>query len=523
MSGDLTSTTIKELIYKIDILTSIITTLTTTLVAQTEVNDKLHATLAAQTKANDELQATIAAQTKANDELQTTIATQSDTIKVLEERVNKNSQNSSKPPSSDAFNKPKPKSLRKVSGKLPGAQKGHKGNGHKIMRTPDEVIKHYPHQCEHCSLFGQCQMYGKPETRYNVDIRIDTILTAHKVLSFECPNKNNNVISGSFPDNLNSTMQYGDNLKALAISLNTSGMMGIKRTHDILSSVFGIPISPGTIFSMVKNCGLKLNETVDLIRQKVSGLANAHFDETGLRVDKKLHWVHSASNDLFTYLSVEKKRGTEGMNSSGVLPNFSGVAIHDFWKPYFKYEDINHAVCNAHLLRELTGIIENNLDQTWALDMLELLLQMKKAKDVAISRGKSNLSNSCLEYFSLKFDNVLIGAIQQNPIEPKPLGKRGRPKRGKIGALIDRFVKYKGEVCLFVNDFNIPFDNNQAERDVRMVKVKQKVSGGFRTKSGADTFTTIMSYIGTANKHKIDAFTAIKAAVTNQSKALLFS
>lgn len=487
MSDNLNSKTVKKLLDKIDFLTSIITDLTTTLAAQTAINDKLK-----------------------------------EKIKSQEEQLNKNSQNSSKPPSSDAFNKPKPKSLRKASGKTPGAQKGHKGKGYEITRAPDEIVKHYPHQCEGCSLFGQCQLCGKPETRYNVDIRIDTILTAHKVLSFNCPNENNKIISGSFPGNLNSTMQYGDNLKALAISLNTSGMMGIKRTHDILSSVFGIPISAGTIFSVVKDCGSKLNETVDLIRQKVSGLPIAHFDETGIRVDKKLHWVHSASNDSLTYLSVEKKRGTEGMDLSGVLPNFSGVAIHDFWKPYFKYEGINHAICNAHLLRELNGIIENNPEQTWVLNMIALLLQMKKAKDIAITRNKSKLSDACLKYFSTKFDNILAEAILNNPITPKPHGKRGRPKKGKARALIDRFIQYKGEVCLFINDFNIPFDNNQAERDIRMVKVKQKVSGCFRTESGADTFTTIMSYIGTANKHKIDTFTAIKATITNQSKSLLF-
>lgn len=495
MSDKLTSKTIEELIEKINNLTTIITTLTTTLATQTETNNKLHET----------------------------ITLQSNTIKSLEERLNMNSQNSSKPPSSDVFDKPKPKSLRKTSGKSPGAQKGHKGNGHMIMKDPDEIVNHHPKQCENCSLLGQCQSYGKPKIRYNLDMPVYTILTAHEVLSFKCPNNNNEIIAGSFPENINSTMQYGDNLRAFAISLNTVGMMSINRIHDILSAVFGVPISTGTIFSMVKECSLKLNETVNLIKQKVTVLPHVHFDETGLRVDKKLHWVHSASSDMFTYLSVEKKRGTVGMDSSGVLPFFKGVAVHDFWKPYFKYEDINHAICNVHLLRELTGIIENNPEQIWAEEMLELLLQMKKAKETALSRDKSNLSTVCLEYFSQKYGAILVRAVESNPIETKPKGKRGRPKKGKTRSLIDRFVNHKGEVCLFINDFSIPFSNNQAEQDIRMIKVKQKVSGCFRTKSGADTFVTVMSYIGTAKKHKINTFTAIKSAITNQSKTLLFS
>ncbi|GAU75466.1 transposase [Fusibacter sp. 3D3] len=286
-------------------------------------------------------------------------------------------------------------------------------------------------------------------------------------------------------------MQYGDNLEALVIALNTSGMMGVKRTHDILSAVFGIPISTGTIFSMVKECGLKLKDTVEIIRQTICDLPHVHFDETGLRVNQELHWVHGASNESFTYLSVEEKRGTIGMDSSGVLPNFSGIAIHDFWKSYFKYTDASHAMCNAHLIRELTGILENNPCQLWALEAIELLLQMKKAKDIAISRAKISLSDDCLNYFSEKYDRIFEKAIIQNPIKSKS-GKRGRPKQGKIGALINRFVEYKGEVCLFVDDFSIPFTNNLAEQDIRMIKVKQKVAGCFRTKTGADTFATIM-------------------------------
>jgi|LGOV01.1.fsa_nt_gb transposase len=521
MSDKLTSKTIKELIEKIDGLTSVISTLTTTLAAQTKMIEAQTVKIDAQTK-------TIDAQTKKIDAQTGTISEQAainyklkEKIKVQEERLNKNSNNSSKPPSSDGLNKPNPKSQRKPSGKSPGAQNGHKGNGFKLMKEPDETVLYHPDQCVGCPNFGICKVCGISETKYDVDICVETKVTAHQVLSYECPFKSNRVISGSFPSNVKSTMQYGDNLEALVIALNTSGMMGIKRTHNILSAVFGIPISTGTIFSMVKDCGLKLKDTVERIRQTLCDSPSANFDETGLRVNKKLHWVHSASTALFTYLSVEEKRGTIGMDSSGVLPYFSGVAIHDFWKPYFKYVDVSHAMCNAHLIRELTGIVENNPNQAWALEAIELLLQMKKAKEVAISREQHSLSDDCLKYFTKKYDNIFEKAIAQNPLKSKT-GKRGRPKKGEIRALVDRFVEYKGEICLFVNDFSIPFTNNLAEQDIRMIKVKQKVSGCFRTKTGADTFVTIMSYIGTASKQGINAYSAIKSALANQSQTIIF-
>ena len=453
----------------------------------------------------------------------TTIDKLNEKIKSLEERLNKNSKNSSKPPSSDGLNKPNPKSLRKPSGKKPGAQDGHEGKGFKLLKTPDKTIQHKPNQCNDCQYLGQCQSCNISETRYEVDIQVETKVVAHQVLSYACYLKNNKTISGSFPQNITSVMQYGDHLESLVIALNTSGMMGINRTHDILSAVFGIPISTGTIFSMVQGCALKLKTTVERIRHTVSGLSSAHFDETGIRSEKKLHWVHSASNHVYTHLSVEEKRGMEGMDASGVLPNFRGVAIHDCWMPYFKYTDIPHAICNAHLLRELTSVLENHPEQIWAGSMMKLLLQMKKVKDRLINSGKDQISYYYGNRFSSKYDSIVDEARKHNPIEEKPSGKRGRQKKGKTRALIERFAKYKAEICRFANDFSISFDNNQAERDIRMFKVKQKVSGCFRTKAGADTFATIMSYVGTANKHGINAYVAIKGALAGQAESLIFA
>ena len=462
----------------------------------------------------------LAVQTETISKLNETIKALSEENALLKESLNKNSKNSSKPPSSDGFNKPNPQSLRKPSGKKQGAQDGHKGKGFSITQAPNEIIQLLPTKCIGCFNAGKCTSCGITNTRYEVDIRIDTKVTAYQALSFVCQKENGKVLTGAFPDNITGTMQYGDNLEALAVSLNTVGMMGIKRTHDILSAVFGIPISTGTICNMVKSCASKLIDTVEQIRATVTSLPLVHFDETGTRVDKKTYWVHNASNRDFTYLTVEEKRGTIGMEASGVLPNFHGIAVHDCWKSYWSYNVAAHAICCAHLLRELTGILENHPEHLWADKMKKLLLRMKEVRDKSVDSGKENLSYYHLHGFDKEYESIIHEAREQNPIKEKQSGKRGRQAKGKLRALVERLAEYKDGVCLFTKNFSVPFDNNQAERDVRMVKVKTKVSGCFRTKDGADSFAKIMSYIGTANKHGINSFIAIKNALTGQSDSI---
>ncbi len=388
----------------------------------------------------DALMATVAEQASVIAAQAATIDKLNEKIKTLEERLNKNSKNSSNPPSSDGLNKPDPKSLRKPSGKKPGAQVGHKGSGFKLFKAPDETIQHKPEQCDGCQFAGQCRVCRNSEIRYEVDIQVQTKVIAHQTLSFECLRKNSEPVSGSFPQNVNSTIQYGDNLEALVITLNTAGMVGIKRTHDILSAVFGIPISTGTVCSMVKNCSVILGDTVEKIRQKVCTLPLVHFDETGVRVDKKLHWVHSASNHAFTHLTVEERRGTTGMDSSGVLPHFQGTAVHDFWMPYYKYDTITHAACNAHLLREMVGVVENDPQQTWAEEMMQLLLRMKTVKERFVCKHKAELTDYYLRGFSLKYDAIVDNARMQNPIEDKPSENVVVRKKARFGHLLNGWL-----------------------------------------------------------------------------------
>lgn len=441
------------------------------------------------------------------------------TIVELNEKLNKNSKNSSKPPSSDGLKKPVTKSLRQKSGKKPGGQQGHEGANLATTAEPDEVKKHLPDSCKGCPNISKCidKLACVTEKRHVIDAVVTVHVTEHQKFTFtECPFHVGQILQGKFPSDISATVQYGENLNALVVALNTVGMVSVNRTHEILGSVFSIPLSTGTISSMVKKCAQNIKNTVATIRQKVIDSAVGHFDETGTRVEGSTIWVHDSSTEKYTYLTVHKNRGFEGMEDNGVLTEFHGIAVHDCWPSYWKY-DITHAVCCAHLLRELTGIEENYVEQIWATKFKELLLEMKKIKDKAVQAEKSELSYYHLHKFDIKYDSVLQEAFEMNPLPVITEKKRGRKKKGKILALITRLSEHKESVCLFSKNFVVPFDNNLAERDIRMVKVKTKVSGCFRTKNGADDFLKIMSYVGTAKKHGINSYVAIRNAIAGNS------
>ena len=201
------------------------------------------------------------------------------------------------------------------------------------------------------------------------------------------------------------------------------------------------------------------------------------------------------------------------MNDIGILPNYRGIAVHDCWASYWKYEDATHATCGAHLLRELTGVEENHPPQRWAPEFKSLLLEMKEAKEKAIESHQIELRADQLKEFNERYDNLIATGYKENPYPIPAKKKRGRPKKGKVLALIERLEKHKAPVTLFIHDFNVPFDNNQAERDIRMIKTKTKVSGCFRSEAGASNYLDIMSYIGTAKKHGINPYEAIRKAI----------
>ena len=454
---------------------------------------------------------------KQNEELTATVRELNQTIKELKEQLNKNSKNSSKPPSSDGLKKQsvnKNRSLRQKSGKKQGAQIGHDGTFLSVIAEPDFIEPHMHSDCEGCPYHDSClDKACIKETRHEIDAETVVNVTAHQLVVVSNCLLHNCEKAGSFPADVKAAVQYGKNLQSMIIAFNTVGAVSINRTHEILSSVFNIPLSTGTIKNMVTRCADVLKPTYERIYHLMMKLGLIHCDETGIRVDGKTWWVHNVSDMDYTYLSIQQKRGHLGMDAIGILPFFRGIAVHDCWSSYRKYPDVQHALCCAHLLRELNGIIENHPEQTWALQFKELLLAMKKVRDMALSKGKDEISYYHLHKFDKKYDEIIQTAYEENPLPEENTKKRGRKKKTKVLNLISRLDNYKASVCLFINNLCVPFDNNQAERDLRMIKVKAKVSGCFRSEEGAQEYLTIMSYIGTAHKHGINAFTAIKEAL----------
>ena len=454
-------------------------------------------------------------------QLNQTIESLNQTIRELQEKLNQNSKNSSRPPSSDGLKKPpvnKDRSLRRPSGRKPGGQNGHEGRYFSALSKPDHTEHHMHSDCTCCPYHDAClEKACIREVRHEVDAVLKTDVTAHKLMMVkDCP-LHGGTKAGSFPENIKAAVQYGRNLQALVVAFNTVGAVSIHRTHEILSSVFQIPLATGTIKNMVGRCAQILNGTYEEIRRQMSRRDLIHCDETGTRVDGKTCWVHNASDSGFTFLSISRKRGQAGMNKAGILPVYHGTLVHDCWNSYWKYEDVRHAVCCAHLLRELNGVEQNHPEQTWAPEFKKLLLSMKKAKEKALAKGKAEISRYYHQKFDKQYDAILKTAYAENPLPEPGNKKRGRPKKGRILNLIGRLDKYKASVCLFINDLTVPFDNNQAERDIRMVKVKTKVSGCFRSMEGAQEYLIIMSYIGTARKHGINPYEAIQSALSGRT------
>ena len=308
--------------------------------------------------------------TKQVDELNATVRELNQTIRELKEQLGKNSNNSSKPPSSDGLRKPpvnKDRSLRQKSGKKRGAQNGHDGVNLSVIAEPDHVEHHMHSACNSCPYHDRClEKACIRETRHEIDAEVVVNVTAHQlVVVKECP-LHGDVKAGAFPDDIKAAVQYGKNLQAMVVAFNTVGAVSVNRTHEILGSVFNIPLSTGTIKNMVTRCADSLAPTYEKIRQIMVNLGLIHCDETGTRIDGKTWWVHNASNMDFTFLSVNHKRGRIGMDAAGILPDFHGIIVHDCWGSYWKYQDALHAVCCAHLLRELNGVEENHPEQKWA-------------------------------------------------------------------------------------------------------------------------------------------------------------
>lgn len=429
-------------------------------------------------------------------------------VRQLQEQLARNSRNSSKPPSSDGFKKPAPKSLRKKSERKSGGQPGHTGYTLQLTENPDHVLVHRVNQCACCGRQLSDQPAESLEKRQVHDLPpMRLIVTEHQCETKQCACGHWN--KAAFPDGINAPVQYGERIQAACVYLKNYQHLPYARTCELLQDFFGCSLSEGTLANIIARSHQMSAQAVAIIKSRIENARVVNFDETGSRVEGKLWWTHSASTDQGTYYEIHPKRGSEAFDAIKILSHFSGRAIHDFWKSYFRY-DCLHGLCNAHHLRELIFVHEQ-YQQDWAQHMIDCLLEIKAAVELA-KATTGHLDEKQLQYFETRFEQIVQEGYAQNPLSPPPTKaqkKRGRRKKSKARNLLERLDQHRAEALAFMYDFEVPFDNNLAERDLRMMKVQQKISGSFRTEDGAKTFCRVRSYLSTARKNAVGAMDAL--------------
>ena len=408
----------------------------------------------------------------------------------LKRRLGMDSNNSSKPPSSDGL-KAKPKSLRKSGGKK-GGQPGHKGTTLMMSDTPDEIIALKPKICPHCLqnqdnmpvvCTNRAQVHDLPEWKVRVK--------EYQSTSTRCTCGHINC--GTFPEGVVPGAQYGKRIKALLVNLNVGQFIPLARCCELLSEISDVQLCQATVLSALSEMEERIVPYEATIRENLLKSPVINSDETGARVDKILNWLHSVSNQQWTLYDVHRKRGFEAIEAIGLLPEYRGILVHDFFKPYLKL-DVDHAFCCAHLMRECQGITDNS-EQLWSGKMKTLLSNLWERTKVLREDAKRFAPRELKKWYGIYDSIVNLGFFENaNAV----LGKRGgKPKEL---CLLERFRDYKKAILRFMYNPSVPFDNNQAERDIRMVKVKSKVSGAFRTEAGARQFARIRGFISTLRK-----------------------
>lgn len=434
-----------------------------------------------------------------------------DRVAVLENNYKKNSANSNKPPSTDRVRVQRPQSLRTKSGKKPGGQHGHPGQGLSFRATPDEVVIHPVKQCTHCGKHLGSRPVTEYECRQVFDLpAVRMVVTEHRSEMKACPHCHT-LSKAIFPQGVSQPVQYGENVQQWAVYFTQYQLLPYHRTAGIFSDLFGHALSPSFLVANNRRCAAQVQPFVEDLKGKLHQQAVLNGDETGFYFEGSRQWLHTLCTERHSYYAVHAKRGTEAMKDMNILPQYKGVLVHDGWKPYHDF-GCEHALCNVHHLRDLT-FCEQVEKSEWAAGAKAFLLALHTKVQRAKEAGAEALSQGQWQYWRKKYDDLVGEGERLHPVAEKQKGKRGVVKKTKTQNMIERFRKYKEQILAFAKDFVIPFGNNLAEQAIRMMKVKQKVSGCFRSRQGAEDFADIRSYIATMKKQGISIIEALRAAV----------
>lgn len=440
-------------------------------------------------------------------------------IKLLEEHVvtlennqKKDSSNSSKPPSSDIGKPRRTQSLRTKSGKKPGGQPGHTGETLAFSPTPNQIIIHDVRHCKCCGKHLAASTLTGYDQRQVFDIPpIEMQVTEHRGEIKSCPHCHA-VNRATFPQEASQPLQYGLNVQQLAVYFTQYQLLPYGRASEIFKDLFGHGLSKSFLVNNNHRCAVKLAPFITELKEVLLTQPVLHVDETGFYYEGRRNWLHTICTDKYSLYATHARRGSEAMHEMGVLPNYQGRLVHDFWKPYNEF-DCSHSLCNVHHLRDLTFChqIEHS---SWAGHAKQLLLDLHENVMVAKNDAQAiSLSKSQQQYWDEKYDDLMEAGLQMHPVAKKPPGKRGVVKKSKTQNMLERFINCKEQILAFTKNFLYPFGNNLAEQAIRMMKIKQKVSGCFRSEQGAKDFATIRSYIATAKKQQIPVMQALASAI----------
>lgn len=415
----------------------------------------------------------------------------------LQRRLGLKSHNSSKPPSSDGLAK-KP-GLPKEGGKKNGGQVGHEGKTLERVENPDEIVVHHARSCRRClrkfseseveQIVAKRQVFDIPEPRLEV--------TEHQLGEITCCGEK---YYGEFPSEVTSPVQYGNKIKALSVILNNEYRLPLEKTESLLADLYRCSFSQSLVMSANRECYEKIEPSEKQIKAAILKSETVNFDETGMRIEGKLNWLHVASNKLWTYLFVHPKRGKVALESEkSVIKDFTNWAVHDCWESYFRFEGCRHILCNAHLLRELESLKEQGSE--WGKKMQDFIFEMYEGTE----KGEKVMTKR--EDWKARYEQICeIGEVEEPPPEK---GKRGRAKNSRGRNLLNRLKKHQTSIMEYAFTAEVPFTNNQAERDIRCVKIKQKISNSFRSQKGAAHYARIQGFVSTVRKHKMKVFQEI--------------